>query len=265
MSGVDTPHPSSFPASKLVDIFSGVWHAGLGVDSPGAGRGVGGGCLLPLSPDPSPQAPYPFLEAEGDFYTVASNRLSRQIEFLIEADKLKRIVRQTLLVDGSRQEDSAEHSWHLAVLAMVLAEHASAPVDLFRVLKMILVHDLVEIDAGDTYCYDEEANRGKTEREKRAADRIFSLLPEDQAVEFRSLWEEFESRQTADAIFAASLDRLQPLLNNFRSGGLMWQRHGVRKDQVYMRNSPMGEGSQVLWEFAEKMIEDAIAKGWIGE
>ena len=192
-------------------------------------------------------------------------RLSRQIEFLVEADRLKKIVRQTLLVDGSRQEDSAEHSWHLALLAMVLAEHAGAPVDLFRVLKMILVHDIVEIDAGDTYCYDEEGNRGKVEREKRAADRIFSLLPEDQALEFRSLWEEFESRQTHDAVFAAALDRLQPLLNNFRAGGVMWRKHGIRKEQVYARNSPIEDGSPVLWDYAETMIKDAISKGWIGE
>jgi putative hydrolase of HD superfamily len=192
-------------------------------------------------------------------------RLSRQIEFLVEIDRLKSIVRQTLLVDGSRQEDSAEHSWHLALLAMVLAEHAKEPVDLFRVLKMILVHDIVEIDAGDTYCYDEEGNRGKAERENSAAERIFSLLPEDQALEFRSLWEEFESRQTKDAIFAAALDRLQPLLNNFRSGGIMWRKHGIRKKQVYIKNSPMGDGSPVLWDFAERMIKDAIAKGWITE
>jgi putative hydrolase of HD superfamily len=194
---------------------------------------------------------------------VDLERLCRQIEFLVEIDKLKTIVRQTLLVDGSRQEDSAEHSWHLAVLAMVLAEHSRAPVNLFRVLKMILVHDLVEIDAGDTYCYDEEGNRDKAEREAKAADRIFNLLPQDQASELRSLWDEFESRRTADAIFASSLDRFQPLLNNFRAGGVMWQKHGIRQKQVYARNSPMEDGSPVLWEYAEKMIKDAIAKGWI--
>ncbi|HYA39825.1 MAG TPA: HD domain-containing protein [Syntrophobacteraceae bacterium] len=193
------------------------------------------------------------------------NRLRRQIDFLVEIDRLKSIVRQTLLVDGSRQEDSAEHSWHLAVFAMVLAEHSRAPVNLFKVLKMVLIHDLVEIDAGDTYCYDAEANTSRAKREKRGADRIFGLLPRDQAVEFRSLWEEFESMQTPDAIFAASLDRLQPLLNNFRSGGLSWQKHGVRKEQVYNRNRHMEEGSQVLWEFASEIIEDAAAKGWIGE
>lgn len=192
-------------------------------------------------------------------------RLGMQMEFLVEIDRLKNIVRQNLLVDGSRQEDSAEHSWHVAMLAMVLAEHSRTPVNLFRVLKMILVHDIVEIDAGDTYCYDEEANRGKAEREKRAANRIFRLLPEDQASEFRSLWEEFESRETADAIFAASLDRIQPLLNNFRARGVMWLKHGIRKEQVYRRNRPINDGSPVLWDYAERMINNAIEKGWIGE
>ncbi|MDR3555832.1 MAG: HD domain-containing protein [Syntrophobacteraceae bacterium] len=191
------------------------------------------------------------------------SRLGRQIEFLAEIDSLKRIVRQSLLMDGSRQENSAEHSWHLAVLAMVLAEHSRAPVNILRVLKMILVHDLVEIDAGDTYCYDEEGNRDKAAREKTAADRIFNLLPADQAEEFRALWEEFESARTPDALFAACLDRLQPLLNNFRSGGIMWQKHGIRKEQVFSRNGHMADGAPVLWDYAQKMIEDAIAKGWI--
>ena len=192
-----------------------------------------------------------------------TKRLARQIEFLVEIDSLKRVVRQSLLIDGSRQEDSAEHSWHLAVLAMVLAEHSKAPVNLIRVLKMILVHDLVEIDAGDTYCYDEIGNRDKAEREIRAADRIFSLLPSDQADEFRSLWEEFEAARTDDALFAASLDRLQPLLNNFRSGGVMWRKHGIRKEQVFSKNGFMAEGAPALWEYAQKMIEEAISNGWI--
>jgi putative hydrolase of HD superfamily len=190
-------------------------------------------------------------------------RLARQIEFLAEIDKLKSVVRQSLLMDGSRQENSAEHSWHLAVLAMVLAEHSKTPVDLLKVLKMILVHDLVEIDAGDTYCYDEEGNRDKAERENKAADRIFSLLPPEQTGEFRSLWEEFESGKTADALFAASLDRLQPLLNNFRSGGVMWRKHSIKREQVFSRNSSIARGAPPLWDYAEKMIEDAVAKGWI--
>jgi putative hydrolase of HD superfamily len=187
------------------------------------------------------------------------------MEFLVEIDNLKKIMRQTLLTDGSRHEDSAEHSWHLAIMAMVLAEHSNHPVNLFRVIKMVLVHDLVEIDAGDTYFYDEEANRTKAEREKTAAERIFNLLPGDQAAELRSLWEEFESRQTADAVFAASLDRLQPILNNFASGGIMWQKHGIKKEQVHSRNRHIENGSSVLWQYAEKMIEDAVSKGWLGE
>ncbi|MDR3568298.1 MAG: HD domain-containing protein [Syntrophobacteraceae bacterium] len=190
-------------------------------------------------------------------------RLARQMEFLVEIDRLKRVVRQSLLIDGSRQENSAEHSWRLAVLAMTLAERSKAPVDLPRVLKMILVHDLVEIDAGDTYCYDEEANKDRARRENKAADRIFSLLPTGQADEFRSLWEEFEARNSADALFAASLDRLQPLVNNFRSGGVMWRKHGVRKEQVFSKNGHMAKGAPVLWDYAEKIIQDAISKGWI--
>lgn len=191
------------------------------------------------------------------------DRLSRQIEFLVEIDRLKGIIRQSLLMDGSRQENSAEHSWHLALLAMVLAEHSRVPVNLSKVLKMVLVHDLVEIDAGDTYCYDEAGNRDKAEREIRAADRIFNLLPGDQAQEFRSLWEEFESAGTPEALFAAALDRLQPLLNNSRSGGIMWQKHGIRKEQVFSRNSPMGRGAPDLWEYAQNILEEAIARGWI--
>ncbi len=189
--------------------------------------------------------------------------LARQIEFLVEIDKLKTVLRQSLLVDGSRRENSAEHSWHLAIFAMVLAEHAAGPIDILRVLKMILVHDVVEIDAGDTYCYDEEGNRDKAERENRAAERIFSLLPAEQAAQFRALWGEFEEAKTPDALFAASLDRLQPLLNNFRSNGVAWQKHGIRKEQVFSRNRFMADGAPALWDYARQMIEDAITKGWI--
>ncbi|MHC1726699.1 MAG: HD domain-containing protein [Syntrophobacteraceae bacterium] len=193
------------------------------------------------------------------------DRLRQQIEFLVEIDKLKGIVRQTLLTDKSRMENSAEHSWHFALFAMVLSEYAREQVDLLRVLKMILVHDLVEIDAGDTYCYDVEANKLKAERERSAADRIFNLLPRDQTMEFRALWEEFEENETADSKFAAALDRLQPLLNNYRTDGISWRDHRVVKAQVYSRNSPIKEGTPVLWEYAAGMITDAVAKGWIGE
>jgi putative hydrolase of HD superfamily len=156
-------------------------------------------------------------------------RLSRQIDFVREADRLKTVYRQTLLMDGSRYENDAEHSWHVCLMAALLHEHAgSTGVDLLRVLKMLLVHDIVEIDAGDTYCYDEEAHRDKAERERAAADRLFALLPEDQAGEVRALWEEFEGMGTPEARFAAALDRLQPLLHNYFTRGEAWRRHGVR-------------------------------------
>lgn len=195
-----------------------------------------------------------------------SDRLRKQIEFVVEIDRLKGIVRQTLLTDGSRQEDSAEHSWHLAVMALVLSEYAKGEgIDIFRVIKMVLVHDLVEIDAGDTYCYDEDANGDKAEREAKAADRIFGLLPEDQSKEFRALWEEFETRSSPEAKFAAALDRLQPLLNNHRTHGRMWQKHKIRLRQVLERNRPMEEGAPILWEYAAGMINDAVEKGRLSE
>lgn len=194
-----------------------------------------------------------------------NERLLKQISFIIEIDKLKRVIRQTLLTDGKRQENSGEHSWHLALLAVVMQEYARDPIDLLRVLKMILVHDLVEIDAGDTYCYDEEGNKGKAEREQIAADRIFAILPREQAGELRLLWEEFEARKTPDARYAAALDRFQPLLTNYTTGGVMWRKHEIRQEQVYARNSPMADGAPTLWEYAAGMIRDAIAKGWIKE
>ena len=148
------------------------------------------------------------------------NRLQRQIQFIIEIDKLKKIMRQTYLTDQSRKENDAEHSWHLAVMAILLAEYAKDDqIDLFHVLKMLLIHDLVEIDAGDTFCYDEDGNAHKLEKEIQAAERIFNLLPEDQARDFRKLWDEFEARQSPESRFAAALDRLQPLLHNSRTKG----------------------------------------------
>ncbi len=191
-------------------------------------------------------------------------RLQKQIEFIVEIDKLKNIVRQTLITDGSRQEDSAEHSWHIAVMAMVLSEYAKDEgIDIFRVLKMALIHDLVEIDAGDAYCYDEAANVGKVERELKAADRIFGLLPEEQSIEFRALWKEFEARESPEARFAAALDRLQPLLNNHRTEGRMWRKHAIKSDKVFSRNQPMEEGAPALWGYASSLIRDAIERGWL--
>ena len=195
-----------------------------------------------------------------------SDRLEKQIRFIVEIDKLKSIVRQTLVTDGSRQEDSAEHSWHIAVMAIVLSEYAKDRViDIARVLKMALIHDLVEIDAGDTYCYDEDGNEDKLERERKAAERIFGLLPKDQSEEFRRLWDEFELRETAEARFAAALDRLQPLLNNYSTNGRMWQKHRIKSSQVFSRNRPIEDSSPTLWKYAVDMILDAISKDWLAE
>jgi len=193
-----------------------------------------------------------------------NNRLRKQIQFILEIDKLKKIVRQTLLTDQSRKENDAEHSWHIALMAILLLEHAEdKSIDLPRVVTMLLVHDLVEIDAGDTFCYDEAGNEDKLEREIKAADRIFNLLPEDQAAYFRGLWDEFEARETAESRFAAAMDRLQPLLHNYSTKGGTWKEHNVHKDQVIKRNHPIAFGSATLWDFAAGIIDDAVNKGYL--
>ena len=197
---------------------------------------------------------------------MTPQRLQQQIDFILEIDRLKTIGRRTYLTDTSRFENSAEHSWHIAVMAMVLAEHANEDgLDLFRVIRMMLLHDLVEIDAGDTFAYDDQARQDKAEREEAAADRIFRLLPADQAEKFRALWEEFEARQTAEARFAAALDRLQPLLHNLFTKGKSWQEHGVTKDQVTGLNRHMAEGAADLWDYAAAAIDRAVARGHLPE
>lgn len=193
-----------------------------------------------------------------------NNRLAQQIQFIIEIDKLKNILRQTLLTDESRRENSAEHSWHLAMMAIVLLEYApSTDIDLLRVIKMLLIHDLVEIDAGDTFCYDLQANENKAMREVQAATRLFGMLP--QGVELRELWQEFEAQQTTEAQFAAALDRLQPLLHNQQTRGGTWRLHGISRDQVLQRMYPVKDGAPALWQLVEKVIEDAVAAGYLSE
>lgn len=188
-------------------------------------------------------------------------RLLQQLEFVVEIDRLKQILRRTVITDRSRHENSAEHSWHLAVMAILLEEYANEAIDLGRVLKMVLVHDLVEIDAGDTFCYDAEAHEDKAEREQKAADRLFGLLPENQASDFHSLWNEFEHRRTSEARFANALDRLQPMLNNLATGGYSWRRHGISRTQVLERNCPIAEGSRFLWSHMEELLQQAIEEG----
>ncbi|WP_244085306.1 HD domain-containing protein [Desulforhabdus sp. TSK] len=197
---------------------------------------------------------------------MTMERLEKQVQFVIEIDKLKQVVRQTLLTDASRLENSAEHSWHIAAMAILLHEYAAErDIDVFRVVKMLLIHDLVEIDAGDTYCYDIEGHADKAQREQAAADRIFNILPADQAVELRALWDEFERGQTPESRFAAALDRLQPLIHNYTTGGKMWQHHGVKKDLVVARNRHMELGAPTLWKYAAKLIDDAVAGNMLWE
>jgi putative hydrolase of HD superfamily len=191
-------------------------------------------------------------------------RLEQQLAFSIELDKLKTILRRSQLMDASRNENSAEHSWHLATMAMLLTEYAAEPVNLTRVMKMLLVHDVVEIDAGDTFAYDTAANLAtQNERETRAADRLFGLLPPEQRDELRALWEEFEHRLTPESKYANALDRLQPLFQNYRSGGMSWKRHGVTREQVMERMQAVKIGMPQVWPTVMKLIDDACAAGMV--
>lgn len=197
-------------------------------------------------------------------FTEKNSRLAQQIQFIVEIDQLKQVLRQTLLMDASRQENSAEHSWHIAIMAILLAEYAPSPdIDILHVIKMLLIHDLVEIDAGDTFCYDVQGNLDKALREVQAADRIFGLLPEEQGTQLRSLWEEFEAQETVAAKFAAALDRIQPLLHNQQTQGGTWRIHGITRDQVLQRMYPVKEGAPDIWSAVEKIVEDCVAAGYL--
>lgn len=188
-------------------------------------------------------------------------RLEQQIQFLVEIDKVKNIFRQTYLADGNRKENDAEHSWHIALMAFLLKEHVEEPVDVMKVIIMVLIHDLVEIDAGDTYAYDAVGATDKREREEKAADRIFGLLPKDQGIYFRELWEEFEAYETADAKYAHLLDNFQPVLLNDASGGKSWAEHGVKKSQIYKRNEKVEATSKSVWEMMQKIVQKNITPG----
>lgn len=192
-------------------------------------------------------------------------RLEQQVSFIVEIDKVKNIFRQNYLSDGKRKENDAEHSWHIALMAILLKEYAEEEVDVLKVMAMVLLHDLVEIDAGDTYAYDTVAAASKRERELKAADRIFGLLPEDQGAYFRALWDEFEAYETADAKYAHLLDNFQPLLLNDASGGVSWREHGVKKAQIYKRNERIEETSQTIWKKMQELIDKNIKLGNVKE
>lgn len=195
--------------------------------------------------------------------TETEKRLAQQMQFIAEIDKLKQVLRMTLLTDGSRRENDAEHSWHLAVMAVVLHEYAVEPVDLQRVLKMAVIHDLIEIYAGDTFAFDTQGNEDKAAREAAAADKLFSLLPAEQGAELRALWEEFDRMDSADSLFAASLDRLQPFMHNVLTGGHTWKLGQVCAAQVYARMEPIRRGIPDVWPWVDSQIKACIAQGLI--
>lgn len=200
----------------------------------------------------------------NDFACIKSEKLRRQLEFIVTCDELKNIFRRTVLTDASRRENDAEHSWHLALCAMVLEEYAPAPLDMQKVLRMVTVHDLIEIYAGDTFAYDTAGNATKAEREAAAADKLFSALGE-QGSEFRTLWEEFDAGQTPEAAFAAAMDRLQPLLHNYVTNGYTWKEGDVHASQVLTRNTPVKTAAPALWEAVEAIINDSVKKGILKE
>lgn len=193
---------------------------------------------------------------------LISERMEKQIEFIVTIDQLKDITRQSITIGSRRNENDAEHSWHLAVMAILLSEYAEEQnIDLLKVIKMVLIHDLVEIYAGDTYCYDEKANEDKAEREQEAAQRLFSILPQDQGEEIMSLWREFEEMETYEAAFAACLDRFQPLLLNYNTEGHTWQRPGVNSEKVRKRVEVAKEKVPQLYAYIDRLIQYSIARG----
>ncbi len=202
--------------------------------------------------------------AAADAIRCDNQRLQRQIQFLMTADALKHIERRTVLLDRSRRENSAEHSWHIALMALVLGEYADdQSFDRLHALRLLLVHDLIEIDAGDTYCYDTVGYQDKRQRERRAADRLFNLLPADQADDFRRLWDEFEAGATAEARFANALDRLQPFFHNCLTQGFTWQESGIERHQVERRMDPVGPAAPELGRLVDHLMDEMVAKGYL--
>ena len=190
-------------------------------------------------------------------------RLSQQIQFVCELDKLKQVLRQTSLMDGSRRENSAEHSWHIALMAIALSEYAAEPVNISHAVKLLLLHDVVEIDAGDTFCFDAQGNQDKAEREQRAAERLFGLLPSDLRHELQALWEEFETGETPEARFAKAMDCLQPFLHNLETEGGTWKKHGITRDRVFHRMQAVKRATPALWGFVETQVAEAVAAGFL--
>ncbi len=192
-----------------------------------------------------------------------AEKIKRQLQFLLETDRMKNIERRNLIADGSRRENDAEHSWHLALFALVLAEYAPAQTDVNRAIRMAVVHDLVEVYAGDTFCYDKAAAADKKEREEAAARRLFGSLPSGQGSELEALWREFDEESTPDARYAAACDRLQPLLLNYKTQGHTWHLTEVHAADVYERLRPVREGMPALWDVVEFVVKDSVERGWL--
>ncbi|CAH0539590.1 HD domain-containing protein [Vibrio marisflavi] len=193
-----------------------------------------------------------------------NDRLSQQLELLIELDKLKTVLRRTKVKSAQgRYENSAEHSWHVCMMAMLLEEHANQPVDLAKVIKMLLLHDIVEIDAGDTFVYDTQAAEQQYQNELKAAKRLFGMLPEEQCQDLMDVWLEFEQAESAEAQYAKALDRMLPMLLNSHNEGQSWVENGVKREQVLQVNSKIESGSSILWQKAKQVIDEATEKGWL--
>lgn len=194
-----------------------------------------------------------------------ADKFQQQIQFLIEIDKIKNIFRKTRLFDNSRAENDAEHSWHLCMYALILSEYSNEKIDILKVLKMLLIHDLVEIYAGDTFLYSDKPKEVKKKEETEAAEKLFRLLPENQAKKFIGLWEEFEKEKTAEAKFATAMDRLEPVMQNCFTEGATWKEHDVRKHQVVDKNKKIENGSKKLWEYASRILDEAVSNGYLKE
>ncbi|AMG31493.1 HD domain-containing protein [Grimontia hollisae] len=191
-------------------------------------------------------------------------RLEKQLALIVEIDQLKAVLRRTRVKsDGARLENSAEHSWQVALMALLLEEHANEPVDVAKVVKMLLIHDVVEIDAGDTFVYDLEAAKQQHQKELKAAERIFGMLPDDQRETLMALWLEFEEGETPEARYGKALDRMLPMLLNYHSEGQSWKEHGVRYEQALTVNSKIEKGSALLWQKVQAMLSEAAEKGWL--
>ncbi len=197
---------------------------------------------------------------------MEQSRLEKQFAFCLEADKEKLIQRQTLLSNGEKKENDAEHAWHMSLMCILLSEYSNEPIDVLKTISMILIHDVVEIDAGDTYAYDDKAKLSQRDRELKAADRLFNILPDDQAKKLRTLWDEFEEGKTPEARFAHTMDNIQPAMLNNSTDGRVWKERGVRLSQILERNKNTPDGSEVLWDYSlNNFIRPNVDKGRIIE